>query len=115
MKRYYIAALTLMVSINVAAELKVADDVTITQVVVNGGADSPNSGTTCLKKSGVLEGTCNGFIAIRNNNNQLLSAALHAKATGGKVWMYYANSAGTSNHCPGKVFTPCAVSSIGLK
>lgn len=93
----------------------VVDNIKIEFVMVNGGSDSPNIGTTCIKVSATLPETCAGqFVAIKNNNKALLSAALHAKATGSNIWFYYETDAG-SNHCPGQVFTPCAVNSIGLR
>ncbi|WP_370979949.1 hypothetical protein [Agaribacterium sp. ZY112] len=98
------------------AESIVIGDTNITRILVNGGQDSPNSGVTCLKVSSELSAECSGgYVAIRNNNSALLSAALHAKATGKNVWFYYSDNSGDTNHCPGVVFTPCSVISIGLK
>ncbi|TVZ37842.1 hypothetical protein P886_2188 [Alteromonadaceae bacterium 2753L.S.0a.02] len=92
----------------------VVGDTKIQYVLVNGGEDSPNSGTTCIKISDSVRDTCNGYVAVINNNQALLSAALHAKATGNSVWFYYDDNKG-NNHCPGAVFTPCALNSIGLR
>jgi hypothetical protein len=89
------------------------DKKNITFVAVNGQTSSPNSGVTCVKVNSGLVSQCLGYVAIKDNNEALLSAALHAKATGNQVWFYYEDAAG-KNHCPGKVFTPCAVNSIGL-
>ena len=91
------------------------DNTTITQVVVNGGADTANPGTTCLQISSAVSQACTvAFLAIPNNNKQLLAAALQAKAAGNRVWLYYENNAGLL-HCPGLVFTPCSVISISVK
>lgn len=100
---------------SVFGQSPVIDNIKVTFVAVNGGTDSPNQGTTCIKVSATLPAACAGqFVAIKNNNKELISAALHAKATGRDIWLYYDPNAG-SNHCPGQVFTPCAVNSIGLK
>lgn len=98
------------------AEIKAVDNTTVTSVSVNGGADSANPGVTCLKVSYAVSQSCtNGYVAIPNNNAQLLSAALAAKSTGAKVWLYYADSSvSTTYHCPGLAFTPCSVISIAI-
>lgn len=91
------------------------DNVTVTSVMVNGGTDTQNPGTTCVKVSVPLAAVCrNGYVAIQNNNKLLIAAALQAKATSSKVWFYYDDSAGPF-HCPGHVFTPCSVIGIELK
>lgn len=115
MKIIFGSALLLFVSVSAQATQRVLDDKKITFVVVNGGVDSPNQGVTCVRiDSGISEQCTGGFVAIRNNNKELISAALHAKATERPVWFYYEDASG-SNHCPGAVFTPCVVNSIGLK
>ena len=102
-------------SINAAATEQFLDNEKITFVAVNGGVDSSNPGTTCLRIKSDISAICaGGWVAIKNNNKELLSAALHAKATERDVWFYFEDSFG-SNHCPGKVFTNCVVNSIGLK
>lgn len=91
------------------------DGVTISSVAVNGGTDTNNPGTTCVKISAPVVAACpNGMVAIQNNNKLLIGAALQAKATSSKVWFYYDDAAG-SFHCPGHVFTPCSVVSIEIK
>jgi hypothetical protein len=57
--------------------------------------------------------TCTGgYVALPNNNKLLLSAALQAKASGNKLWLYYVD---TGNfHCPGRAMTPCGAISIEL-
>src|SRR5690349_17340729 len=88
-------------------------DILITGVSVNGGSDTVNPGTSCVRISAPVPAVCtNGYVAIQNNNKQLLSAALQAKATGSKVWFYYADSG--NFHCPGRVFTACSVIGIEL-
>lgn len=91
------------------------DNVTIATVSVNGAVDTMNPGTTCLTISTPVSASCpSGYVAIQNNNKQLLATALQARATDSKLWFYYDDSAGPF-HCPGKVFTPCSVISIELK
>ena len=88
---------------------------TITTVSVNGGADTINPGTTCIRISSAVSGACtSGFVAIPNNNKLLIAAALLNKTAGSTVWLYYDDATG-SNHCPGQVFTPCSVVSIESK
>jgi hypothetical protein len=99
---------------SVMAETAVIDNVTITQVHVNGAADTKNPGTTCINISAVLPGICTGaFIAIPNNNSELISAALTAKVSSSNTRVYYDDTG--SYHCPGAVFTPCSVISIAIK
>jgi hypothetical protein len=56
----------------------------------------------------------NGIVALPNNNPQLLSAALTAKSSGAKVWLYYSDSE-PNFHCPGLVLTPCGASTIFIQ
>jgi hypothetical protein len=92
----------------------VVDNTTITAVAVNGGSDTANSGTTCIRVSSSVSASCTGsFIAIPNNNVQLLATALRARTTNSLVWVYYSESG--NFHCPGIVFTPCNVISIMIK
>ena len=89
-------------------------DTTITTVSVNGGADSVSPGTSCIQLAIAVPAACNGWVAIPNNNKQLIAAALTSKTTGTKINLYYETAAG-SNHCPGYVFTPCSVISIVMR
>jgi hypothetical protein len=90
------------------------DDTTITLVAVNGGNDTANPGTSCLKVSNPVSASCTaGYVAIPNNNVQLLATALRAKAANNRIWLYY-NESGNF-HCPGIVFTPCNVISIMVR
>ena len=90
-------------------------DTTISTVAVNGGTDSTNSGTTCIQVTSTASTACiNGFIAIQNNNKQLIASALLNKTIAGKVNLYYEDAVGW-HHCPGFVFTPCSVISIQSK
>ncbi len=111
--KYSILLLALACEFSLAASV-VVGETKIKYVLVNGGQDSPNSGTTCIKIESSLRDVCNGYVALKNNNQALLSAALHAKATGNSVWFYYDDQQG-NNHCPGATFTPCALNSIGLR
>jgi hypothetical protein len=91
------------------------DGTTIERVVVNGGTDTANAGTTCLRISSTVSAACtNGYIAINNSNKNLIAAALAAKATGALIMLYYDTGWG-SFHCPGLAMTPCSVISISLK
>lgn len=86
--------------------------ITITAVAVNGGTDTVNPGTTCIMVSAPVSAGCSaGYLAIQNNNKELIAAALQARATGKNIWLYYEDAIG-SYHCPGLVFTPCSVISI---
>jgi hypothetical protein len=97
-----------------AANLYVESKIDI--VFVNGGADSPNPGTTCIKLTNAVSASCggSGLIAIPNNNSKLLAAALTVKATDGVAWVYYQET-GASQHCPGIAVTTCNLISIGPK
>ncbi|HSI46832.1 MAG TPA: hypothetical protein VLA61_01020 [Ideonella sp.] len=84
----------------------------ILTVAVNGGADSTNPGTSCIQVTSAVSATCQGgFVAILNNNKQLIAAALLNKATMGKIILYYEDSS-TLNQCPGFATTPCVVNTI---
>jgi len=91
------------------------DNTSVDQMAVNGGADTANPGTTCIHLAVTPVAACtSGWIAIQNNNKQLLASALQAKATGARVWVYY-EDASASQHCPGLALTPCTVISIMVK
>jgi hypothetical protein len=103
----------------VSAESLHADPATITEIFVNGGADSPNAGTTCFKISlpdmkEISENCTSGYIGIANNNRQLLSALLEIKSTNSEAWVYY-NDDQPHLHCPGLAFTPGVLNSISIK
>lgn len=104
----------LVVSAAVAASLTL-DDTLITFVAVNGGSDSMNPGTTCIRVSSEVPAACaGGFLYIPNNNKQLIATALAANATKARTWIYFLSDVQTG-HCPGQVFTTCSVISIGVK
>ena len=90
------------------------DDATVSLVMVNGGSDSLNSGTTCIQTTPAADACTGGYIYIPNNNKQLLAAALTANASRAKVYLQYASD-GPSGHCPGQVFTTCSLNSLGVK
>jgi hypothetical protein len=92
-----------------AAEQHVGDTI-ITAVAVNGGADTANPGTSCIRISSPLPTVCAGYVAIPNNNTQLVAAALLNKTNKARVWLYFSDVG--SHHCPGRVYTPCSVISI---
>ena len=109
------AAAALLAAEPAIAAQQILDGVLISSVSLNGGIDTTNPGTTCVRiLTPVLAACPSGYVAIQNNNKQLIAAALQAKATSSSVWFYY-DDAGASFHCPGKVFTPCSVVSIELK
>lgn len=87
-------------------------DTSIATVAVNGGADTASAGTTCVQISSPISEACtSGFVAVPNNNKELIAAALLLKATMNKVNFYYADGQ-PLYHCPGLVMTPCSVISI---
>lgn len=87
----------------------------ISEVAVNGGVDSLNSGTTCIKLNVAVHAACPaGWIAIPNNNSKLINAALIAKTSATTTVVYYTPDT-SAKHCPGLVYTPCAVMSLNLK
>jgi hypothetical protein len=88
----------------------------VTQVAVNGGADTANPGVTCIQVTPPPPSAqcVAGFIAIPNNNKTMINAALMAKATSSSVRAYY-NHVTTDMHCPGHVFTRCSLNNLDLK
>jgi len=99
----------------VLAADQLVDNTTIATVSVNGGGDTRNPGTTCLRITSPVAAACSAsFVAIPNNNKQLIAAALAARTSSAKVWLYY-DDAAPALHCPGQVFTPCSVISIEVK
>jgi hypothetical protein len=111
-----IAATALLLSPHTHAGEHIVDGATITTVSVNGGADTRNAGTTCIRISSAVSPACPaGFVAIPNNNKQLIAAALLNKAAGSQVWLYYYEDAADRHHCPGHVVTPCSVISLESK
>lgn len=96
---------------------RTVDGVFITQVAVTGGVDTTNPGTTCVKISVPLPTACvAGWVAIQNNNKQLIAAAHLNKVTGNPVFFYYDEATTTPNfHCPARAFTQCSVVSIESK
>ena len=110
-----VASIAILAAQSTFAASQNLDNITVTTVAVNGGTDTQNPGTTCITVSVPLLAACEGgYVAIQNNNQQLLAAALQAKATSSNVRFYYDASAGPF-HCPGRVFTPCSVISIEIK
>ncbi|MCJ8274811.1 MAG: hypothetical protein MJK04_36095 [Psychrosphaera sp.] len=104
-----------MVSLTPAqAGTTTVDNINITEVWVNGGTDTANPGVTCVRISGSAPAACaSGFIAIPNNNKELISVALAAKTTKSNAWIFFNDSG--NYHCPGLTFTACSVISIAIK
>jgi hypothetical protein len=93
----------------------ITKDTTLTDVAVNGGTDTLNPGTTCIRLAEAPAQACtSGFLYIPNNNKHLVVAALTAKASNARVAVYYVADA-QAGHCPGHVFTPCSVISINQR
>lgn len=91
------------------------NDTTIVTVAAHGGTDTSNPGTACIQLATAPSAACvGGWVALSNNNKQLVSAALMAKATGARVTLYYDDAVPTQ-HCPGLAFTPCAAISLMVK
>ena len=88
------------------------DNTTIAVVAVHGGADTANPGTTCITITNPVVAACpTGLVAIRNNNQLLVSAAQSHKLGGTRIRLYY-DDAGGPFHCPGLALTPCSVVNI---
>lgn len=105
----------LLCPINIAfAGTVIISDTTLAEVAVNGGSDSPNVGTTCIKLAAPISPACSGYIAIRNNNKELVSAALAAKTSNARIWVSFYDQQPVQ-HCSDIVNTSCVVSSIMLK
>ncbi len=107
-----------LISFNAVAASQIQDNTKIITVFVNGGIDTKNPGLTCLQISSEVSPSCKGFIAIKNHNRELLAAALQAKTTGSKVWIYYEDADVNEKkplHCPGQVYTNCSLISIGIR
>jgi len=88
---------------------------TIDALAVNGGAASSNAGVTCFKVSSAVSSICdNGYIAIKSNNKELISAVLSAKASKSNVTIYYEDNDATQ-HCPNLAMTKCTLSTIVIE
>lgn len=94
-----------------AVNAVVTNETPIASVIVNGGTDTLNAGTTCISLAEPVLLACSGYLYLPNNNKHLVAAALTAKASQARVRVYYISDA-TAGHCPGYVFTPCSVISI---
>jgi uncharacterized membrane-anchored protein len=114
-KLVLVAALVLSLPAAALTGQAITNDSTLAEVAVNGGTDTLNPGTTCIKLTEPVTPSCPaGFLYIPNNNRQLVSAALMAKASNSRVAVYYISNAATG-HCPGHVFTQCSVVSIFVR
>jgi hypothetical protein len=89
----------------------------ISEVAVSGGPDTANPGLTCIKLDVAVAPTCNGYIAIPNNNSKLVNAALMAKMLDRPMGVFYDVEASTTPqlHCPYLVFTSCSAITIIVK
>lgn len=107
-----IAVITFSVATLAGAGAQIVENTTISAVAVNGGIDTANPGTTCIRVASPVPAACTaGYVAIPNNNRHLVATALMSKASSSRVSVYLVDDHG-SNHCPGRVFTPCSVISI---
>lgn len=111
-----IGAFLLLSQSQAYAERQVVTGVHVQRVAVTGGADTSNPGVSCIKLDVPVVAQCpSGYIAIPNNNADLIRASLVAKSSGSKVWVYFDTDRPSSEgHCPGLVFTPCQVISVML-
>jgi hypothetical protein len=91
------------------------ENATLTNVAVNGGSDSTNPGVTCIQVTPPPPASCSGgWIAIMNNNKQLVTTAVLAKATNARIYVML-EDAGPGQHCPWLAFTTCTVNTILLR
>lgn len=94
----------------------VVDGTSVAAVAINGGTDTGNPGTSCMRVYASVPAVCGGgYIAIPNNNRQLIAAALAAKSTGGPVRLYFLDTAGATYQCPGFASTTCNLVTIELQ
>ena len=116
MNRNVLAIFILLLIMNTTAysSNQTRKDVKVNAIAINGGADTVNPGTSCIKITASIPAVCKGYIAIKNNNKLLLSAALTAKTTGSSTWIYFEDNDG-SLHCPGRTYTSCSLISIEVK
>jgi len=109
MRRSFGIIFGLLISSPAFAGILLVADTKVESIYVNGGADTVNPGTTCLKMASPVSSVCpNGMVAIQNNNRELVAAAMQAKATGARVAFYYSDTGGPF-HCPQIALTPCSV------
>jgi hypothetical protein len=88
----------------------------VADIAVNGGADTANPGTTCIKMDVAVDSSCTGgWIAIPNNNSRLFNGVLTAKALGSPVILSYISDGTKQQHCPSLAFTPCQIVSVIVK
>lgn len=110
--RLAFVATLMFIGISSFAGNVVLQDTSIGAIAVNGGTDVANPGTTCIQVTSAISAVCaSGFVAIPNNNRELIAAALTAKSVGNRILLYYSDTS-VPNHCPGFVMTPCTVISI---
>ena len=120
MKTAFLALLTFVClqSQQASAEHKWSSPAKIGAIILNGGSDAPNSGVTCFKIEVAVSAACpSGYIAVPNNNSQLIAALLSSKAIGQEVRVNYSDSEDSREHghCPGLAFTPCVLNSVALQ
>lgn len=105
----------LFTAISVAALTWITrDQVIISLVMVNGGTDTLNPGTSCIQIDPPASECTGGYIYIPNNNKQLLGAAISANTSKARSYVQFVSDA-QSGHCPGQVFTNCSLNSLGIK
>lgn len=90
--------------------------VKISRLMVNGGSNSLNSGTSCMQLTPAANAACaGGWVAIPNNDRSLLAAAMQAKAMNASIDLDYETQAPADLHCPYQVFTRCSLQNIHLR
>ena len=84
--KYVLVFSFLLLTFSVNAEMLAVNNTKVDEIVVNGGSDTANPGVTCIRVTSQISSQCvDGYIGIPNNNAQLISAALAAKASGKDV------------------------------
>lgn len=112
--RLILATVVWSASYAAAAQHQTLDNAQVVSLAVNGGVDTANPGTSCIQLAPAPVTACTGgWVALPNNNRQLLASVLTAKASANRVWLYYVDN--SYQHCPGLAFTPCSAISVILK
>ena len=115
MKKSALLITLITITANVFADRVIVDSTTITSLAVNGGEDATVTGVSCVKYSGSNNNGCEkGWLAIDNNNSELISAALAAKMANSDVKIYYSDQQ-PSLKCPAIINTTCRLDTIVIK
>ena len=111
-KIIYISIFLLFTS-HAKAEMTIIDT-KIDKVAINGGSDSPVAGVSCFRMKQKASDRCgNGWIAIPNNNKELLNAIFDSKVNRYDVRVIYYDEQ-PQLKCPSIVYTNCQLESVLL-